>query len=191
MTALNRPEDIPYIYERLPTLNDRQSFVRLREGIFKLFPIVGYPKVINALQRLNEVVPASIKADVTGSSRTQNKWEDVLAQRERGLAMFETTYGQHSQRVMDSLQACHPDMAETAITHLYGPIISDTTVLSTQDTSLIYVAGLMAQNLPEQLKGHWYGAQHHGATVEALEEVRRLVELTCGYYGVGLSSGGQ
>ncbi|KAG0167018.1 hypothetical protein DFQ28_006709 [Apophysomyces sp. BC1034] len=184
MSSLNHPEDIPCLYRHIATLSDDNMLLRLREGLFKSFPIAGYPKVINALQELHKAVPDSVKANLNAGMRAENTWEDVVLQRERGLALFETIYERHSQRVLDSMSATHPDLAQTAINHLYGPVMSDTRILSAHDTSLILVAGLMAQNLPSQLKGHWNGARHNGVAEETLEEVKRLVEQMCEYYGI-------
>ncbi|KAL0075390.1 AhpD-like protein [Phycomyces blakesleeanus] len=197
ISTLNHPKHVCQVYSVAEktivetTLPEQQQIekqkmvVRLREGLFKSFPIVGYPKVINALSELNQVIPDTVKLGLpTEPTRIEDSWEDVVEQRRRGRECFDKIYDRHSQRVIDIMQAGHPDLAQTALYHLYGPVLSDPRSLDGKDTSLVVVACLMAQNLPSQLKGHWYGALHQGVTLDELETVQKSVAKLCGFYNV-------
>ena len=81
------------------------------------------------------------------------------------------------------MHTAYPDLAQTAINQLYGPILSETSIINAKETSLIMVAGLMVQNVPAQLRGHRYGALHQGATQQDLTRVENLVDLLSRYYG--------
>lgn len=52
------------------------------------------------------------------------------------------------------------------------------------DTSFILMASLMVQNLPSQLKGHYLGGIHHGATKEQFLSLQSIVEKMSTYYNV-------
>ena len=76
----------------------------------------------------------------------------------------------------------YPDLGQTAIHHLYGPILSESSIISAKETSLIMVAGLMVQDVPAQLKGHRYGALNLGNNQDDLNRVENLVDLLSRYY---------
>lgn len=76
----------------------------------------------------------------------------------------------------------YPDLAQTALFHLYGPILGETTVLNAKETSLVTCAALMIQNQPLQLTGHYYGALHNGATNDDVLRVQSIVEALADHY---------
>lgn len=82
------------------------------------------------------------------------------------------------------MYSTHPDLAQTALHHLYGPILSDVSVLNPKETSLVVVAGLMAENILLQLKGHRYGAIHNGATEQEIRKVESLVSELADHYKI-------
>jgi alkylhydroperoxidase/carboxymuconolactone decarboxylase family protein YurZ len=84
---------------------------------------------------------------------------------------------------MKTMDTIYPDLAQTAHYHIYGSVLSDTSVLSARETSLIVVAGCFAQNLVSQLRGHSYGAIHNGASQQDLQRVHETVISLCQYYG--------
>lgn len=76
----------------------------------------------------------------------------------------------------------HPDLAQTALFHLYSSVLGETSVLNAKDTSIITCAALMIQNIPLQLKGHCYGAYHNGATKQDMLRVQGIVTTLADYY---------
>ncbi|KAI9320768.1 hypothetical protein BX666DRAFT_2024386 [Dichotomocladium elegans] len=193
MTSLNRPKDVPRIYEAVEksiqegkkddmTTEKSKVLMRMREGIFKSFVIIGYPKVINSLQALNTAVPSEVLAEIpTTPIRKETSWEDVNLQRERGYKLFDAVYDRHSKRVQENMHVAYPDLAQAAIHHLYGPVLAEPSIISAQETSLCIVAGLMVQDVPAQLRGHRYGALNQGATQQDLSRLESLVEIVTKY----------
>lgn len=76
----------------------------------------------------------------------------------------------------------HPDLAQTALNQLYGPTLSEVSVLSPKETSMVVVAGLMMQNVRPQLIGHFRGAFHNGATEEEMNRLQSIVVALADYY---------
>lgn len=179
MSTLGKFSDIGLLYSEIVghALNKETMTRRLREGLFKTFAIVGYPRVINALQQLPPV-----EGDDTHVLRKEDSWEAILNQRQRGRSLFDAIYERHSARVENQMHAAYPDLAQAAIHHLYGPVLSDTSVISACETSLIVVACLTVMDMPAQLKGHRYGALHLGATQEDLDRAQEIAQTLQTYY---------
>ncbi|KAI8987761.1 AhpD-like protein [Mycotypha africana] len=197
MSSVNKPEDIQYIYQTIEAKIDNLSqqneskknnilssiVLRLREAVLKSHVIIGFPKTINTLQQLSIVTPDHVKALLPKKPlRNEEKWADVQFQRQRGKALFNKIYDRHAEKVMNNMYQTHPDLAQTALHHLYGPTLSETSILDAKETSLITVAGLMIQNIPLQLKGHSYGALHNGATEDDLRRVQSIVTILSEHY---------
>jgi alkylhydroperoxidase/carboxymuconolactone decarboxylase family protein YurZ len=81
----------------------------------------------------------------------------------------------------------HPDLAQTALYHLYGPTLGETSVLDARETSLLTVAALMITNIPLQLVGHSHGALHNGATKDDLVRIQSIVSILADYYNLPLA----
>ncbi|KAF7729751.1 hypothetical protein EC973_003829 [Apophysomyces ossiformis] len=198
MTTLNFPQDIPHVYrlveesidtssesEEQKLLDKVQVTMRLREGLLKTFIASGFPKTINALQHLSSATPDEVRAHLTNTPiRSEQSWEEVQDQRERGRALFGKIYERHTHRILNNMHTFYPDLAQAALHQLYGPILSETSVINARETSLVVVAGLMAQDLPDQLRGHVYGAIHNGSTKDELNRVEKLVGLLSSHYQV-------
>ncbi|KAJ8652083.1 hypothetical protein O0I10_012314 [Lichtheimia ornata] len=196
MTSLNRSQDIPQVYEAVEKTvyaddKDKQDtekskvLLRMREGIFKSFVIIGYPKIINSLQALNTGVSTQVLSKMPSTPiRTESSWNDIIKQRERGQHLFDTIYERHSKKVQENMYTAYPDLGQAAIHQLYGPVLAESSVISAKETSLIMVAGLMLQDVPAQLKGHRYGALHHGATQQDLERLEIMVDIIARHYNV-------
>ncbi|CAO3671587.1 unnamed protein product [Rhizopus microsporus] len=177
MSSVNHPEDIQHIYD-----------IVLREGVFKSHVIVGFPKTINALQTLSKVTPEEIKALLPNKPlRKEETWSDVQNERQRGKALFDKIYDKHTDKVYNNMYNAYPDLAQTALHHLYGPTLAESSVLNAKETSLVVVSSLMVQNVPLQLKGHLYGASHNGATQAEIDGVKDLVSKLADYYKVHVS----
>lgn len=115
-------------------------------------------------------------------NRKEDTWSDVQLQRQRGEKLFDTIYGRYTEKVIHNMCSSHPDLAQTALHHLYGPTLSDESILSAKETSLVVVASLIVQNVPLQLKGHRYGAINNGATESEIKKLESLVYELAEYY---------
>ena len=115
--------------------------------------------------------------------RKEESWNDYVLQRARGQALFDTIYDRHTKRVMQSMADAYPDLAQSALHHLYGPLLSEGAILTPRETSLIVVTGTFAMCVPSQLRGHIYGALHNGAVKVDIERLYNTVLLFCRHYG--------
>lgn len=114
--------------------------------------------------------------------RPISEWQDVLEHRQRGAALFDKIYDRHASRVRNNLEMDYPDLAQVALEDTYGRVLSSSDRVDALDTSFVVLAGLMVQDLPSQLKGHYYGAIHHGATDQQLGNLQIIVEKLCLFY---------
>ncbi|EIE83890.1 hypothetical protein RO3G_08595 [Rhizopus delemar RA 99-880] len=179
MASVNHPEDVRDVYDVISNhinqmqgksqsvKNDLMSKIvlRMREAALKSHVIIGFPKTINVLQHLADVTPDTIKS-----------------------LLPKKPLSRHTEKVIKNMYSTHPDLAQTALHHLYGPILSDISVLNPKETSLVVVAGLMAENIPLQLKGHRYGAIHNGATEQEIRKVESLVSELADHYKIPIDS---
>ncbi|KAI9489554.1 hypothetical protein BDB00DRAFT_607840 [Zychaea mexicana] len=201
ITSLNHPEDIEPVYALVEQSIDESvklsqsekeeakihAVLRLREGILKSFIASGFPKTINGLKHLNIATPEPINAKLPKTPfRKEDSWEAILRGRERGKALFAKIYDKHTERVLTDMHTFYPDLGQVAIHQLYGPVISNTSLLSGKESSLVLVTGLKAQDIAAQLRGHTYGALHQGATREDLSNINAMVNMLCKHYGVSL-----
>lgn len=97
---------------------------------------------------------------------------------DRGTSLFETIYGDGSDRVRAELASCHPDLEHWIAGHVYGRVLSRPG-LDAATRELCSVASLAALGHDRQLASHARGAVRCGATVEqvraTLEAVRDLI----------------
>lgn len=107
--------------------------------------------------------------------------------RKRGKELFATIYDRHTDRVIQNMSNSHPDLAQTALFHLYSSVLGETAVLDAKDTSLITCAALMIQDIPLQLKGHSHGALHNGATKQELSRIQAIVSVLADYYNLSMA----
>ncbi|KAI8078830.1 uncharacterized protein BX664DRAFT_342818 [Halteromyces radiatus] len=178
MTTLNQSQDIPILYQHVD--NQVDVALRLKDGIFKSVPIIGFPKVINALTQLHTSLPFHVQQQLP--SHSQRCMMGRTERRERGEILFNTIYERHATRVKTQLKEAYPDLGQVVLDDAYGTILSDTQYVSALDTSFIVIAALMVQDLPQQLKGHYYGAFHLGASDLQLVHVQSIVQSLSAFY---------
>ncbi|KAI7856756.1 hypothetical protein BDC45DRAFT_566827 [Circinella umbellata] len=199
ITSLNHPEDVEPVYKLVEQTIDESSklntnekedakvkaVLRMREGILKSFIASGFPKTINGLRHLSIATPDLIKAKLPQTPiRHEESWEEISQQRERGKSLFAKIYDKHTNRVTNDMYTYYPDLAYVAINQLYGPVVSNTSILTGKESSLILVTGLKTQDIALQLRGHAWGAIHQGATREELNNISTMVELLCKHYNI-------
>ncbi|KAI9483018.1 MAG: AhpD-like protein [Benjaminiella poitrasii] len=198
ISSVNKPDDIQFVYYAIVDQIENSSnllskeeknkliasvILRLREAILKSYIIIGFPKTINTLQQLANVTPEDIKALLpTKPLRKEESWSEVQHERQRGKTLFSKIYDRHTDKVIKNMYSTHPDLAQTALHQLYGPTLSETSILNAKETSLVTVAGLMIQDIPLQLVGHSHGALHNGATEKDLKRVETIVSNLADYY---------
>ncbi|KZF24545.1 hypothetical protein L228DRAFT_245507 [Xylona heveae TC161] len=156
---------------------------RMREALIKSAPICGLPKAINALLSLKSATPPSLLDDPMGYSPTMRPVElyDMPSSQilHRGQGFFDRVYGKISKRVMGQMDRSGTEDLGVTARLMYGYILSNTNVLSAEESSYVLIAGLIPQDVNPQLKGHLKGAVNNGATVESVCAVRDIVIQIC------------
>jgi alkylhydroperoxidase/carboxymuconolactone decarboxylase family protein YurZ len=147
----NDPSDFQRLFHYFANSEKHSSTIllskfvlRLRTALFKAVPLVGVPRVINALASLNEAVLSHEKAEQImdelpnkSSKPTKTTEEDSIA----GWAFFKAIYAQHAEKIIDNIGKTSPDLAEMIVDELYGANLSRKEVLSWKETVLIEFVG--------------------------------------------------
>lgn len=143
---------------------------------------------INALLALKTVTPDDLQDEPLGYSPTSRPADiyDVPSSQilSRGQAFFDKIYGKISRRVMGQMDRSGTEDLGLTARLLYGYILSNTSVLTSAESSFVLIAGLIPQDVNPQLKGHLKGALNGGATVDEVRAVREVVLNICKAYGM-------
>ncbi|KAJ1941451.1 hypothetical protein FBU59_003496 [Linderina macrospora] len=187
LASANRPSAIAQIAQRrldqLGHLSDKVHYVQqTRESILKMTSIMGTPKGINALSSLMSQINKD--TEITGAlselpplrSRDSFDYDQIRA---RGEQLFRDIYDRHAPRVVGSLSAMYPDLAEVILVDSYGHLLAETRYLSGMETELCAIGSLIPQDVPSQLKSHCIGAGRLGASEEMVQAALRLAKLVC------------
>ena len=153
----NHPEDYAQLFLYFADVSHHADVAglpilvkRLRVALFKAVPLVGVPRVINALGALYDAIQAhprgeeilqSLPAESTKPTKTTE--EDSAA----GWAFFKAIYAQHAEKIIERIGTTSPDLAEMIVDELYGANLSRREVLSWKETVLIEFTGWCAPSL--------------------------------------------
>jgi alkylhydroperoxidase/carboxymuconolactone decarboxylase family protein YurZ len=140
-------------------------------------------QTINALLELKKATPEELLDDADAFSPTGRRADiyDTPAPQimQRGQTFFEAIYGKITRRVMGQMDRSGTEDLGLVARLMYGYVLSNTSVLSSAETSFVMIAGLIPQDVNPQLKGHLRGALNGGATVEQVKAVRNVVVELC------------
>ncbi|KAF9466232.1 AhpD-like protein [Collybia nuda] len=182
-SASNRPDAVPHVFQyamkdlqmegHLGTNSlegERLLARKLRDALFKSGLTSGYPRAINSLVALSEVMPEELR-----DTKTMRRTETPITEYEKtGRALFHNIYGDTADSVQSLLDGAYPDMGWFSNTIGYGLTYGFTEVLSPLETSYTLVAALIAGDTPRQIGWHLDGARRGGATFEEVQAVRRI-----------------
>lgn len=108
-------------------------------------------KTINALLALKTVTPAILLDNPVTHSPTSRAAEiqeihpsTIL---HRGEVFFDKLYGKVSKRVMDQMNFCGTEDLGVTARLIYGYILSNTSVLTANESSFVILAGLIPQDV--------------------------------------------
>ncbi|KAF9526374.1 hypothetical protein CPB83DRAFT_837447 [Crepidotus variabilis] len=177
---------------------------KIREALLKSGLISGYPKAINALRALHEVMPEELQ-DKEISRQGPFLFADTnasLAAYEMiGDKQFRSIYGDQADPVQNMLDIAYPDMGRISGLNLlsqpltpipgwfsktigYGVIYGGVDTLSTLETSYTLIAALIAGDTPQQISWHLDGAKRGGASLEETRAVRQISIEVAKFAGV-------
>ncbi|MFQ5844938.1 MAG: carboxymuconolactone decarboxylase family protein, partial [Planctomycetota bacterium] len=142
----------------------------LQEAILQVFLFAGYPRAIVAFETLSAVAPDWTAPPVEAGP------PDPEA---RGRELFERIYGEHSGRVLDRLEALHPELELFILRDAYGRVLGRP-FLPVAERELMAVAMLGVLDLAPQLRAHVRGALNVGAAPEELDHAAAAVAEVAG-----------
>ena len=138
---------------------------------------------INAMSALKLATPSCLVDRRFGFSPTGRAVEiynvPSSVMLSRGQQYFSKTYGKVTRRVMSQLDGSGTEDLGNIARLMYGYVLSNTCVLSAQESSYILLAGLIPQDVNAQLKGHLHGALNHGSSVLEVKAVRSVILKIC------------
>lgn len=149
----NEPSDFARLFDHFAppalspgtsTLNLTRFVLRLRTALFKAVPLVGVPRIINALDALHEAVvkhPASTAVLAQLPQHSTKPTFTTQEDRTAGWNFFKAIYTKHAEAILDKIGKTNPDLSEMIVDELYGANLSRTEVLSWRETVLIEFVG--------------------------------------------------
>jgi len=178
--ASNRAEEVPHVFQHAlsdlkaesgDNLEEQCLLARkVRDALFKAGLTAGYPRTINSLVSLHEVMPDELR-----DTKTMRRTDTPIEQYEKtGEALFRSIYGDTADSVQNLLDRSYPDMGWFSNTIGYGLTYGFTDILSPLETSYTLVAALIASDSPRQIQWHLDGARRGGATFEETQAVRTM-----------------
>jgi len=179
-SASNLPEAVPFVFQHTlkdisqqSTGADQDSLSltrKIKDALFKSGILSGYPKAINALGALHDILPESL--------RDKKPLRDVSMSTEEltkvGREYFGHTYGDTAETTLSLLNNLLPDLEHFSTAFGYGYVFAFQGVLSPVDTSFAMIAALIASDTPRQIGWHLQGAVRNGASVDEVRAVRKI-----------------
>ncbi|KAE9398329.1 hypothetical protein BT96DRAFT_883056 [Gymnopus androsaceus JB14] len=190
-SASNEPQAVPELFKYVLAEAGEEHEEKLllarkfRDALFKAGLTSGYPKAINSLVALHEVMAPELR-DTKMMRDASTSIEDHSR---CGRAFFQETYGDTADSVQTLLDTVYPDMGFFSNTIGYGLTYGFTNVLSPLETSYVLVASLIASDTPRQINWHLDGARRNGATLEEVKAVRQIAIEAASAAGVKWKDG--
>lgn len=150
-------------------IRDFDSARSFYEALLQTYLFAGYPTALESLLVWSTVVKQQLPA-----YQHQHEQFDISLFMQRGTSLFETIYGGVAERMLPTLQAATPDLAEWLILEGYGKTLSRDG-LGIVYRELCIVAVLAVQGSIRQLTSHVRGAFKVGASKAMLIEVAQIV----------------
>ena len=130
----------------------------------------GFPRAIQGLH-----ARAAVRSKPAAAESAEESRRDRAADRERGRALFERIYGEHSERVLGTLEHALPGYSRWILEHAYGRVLARSGISAVQ-RELLAVAALDALDCPDQRASHVRGALRLGASEAQVEAMRALAQ---------------
>ncbi|KAH7063137.1 hypothetical protein B0J12DRAFT_735064 [Macrophomina phaseolina] len=197
LLALGADKRIPELWQHVARAHTHDAAAqitaatRVREGLVKASPLLGFPRAINALAALRAAVHAASPPDVAAAVYAPPRSRDSCREQKcpgeprrvegRGARLFAQTYGQHAARVQKNLDAISGDaLGGFAVECIYGELLAEERLLDARESAALVFVACVAAGAGPQAKGHMYGARNLGNSGEeiaaAVEVVRRVAE---------------
>ncbi|OJT13010.1 hypothetical protein TRAPUB_10419 [Trametes pubescens] len=201
-SASNVPEAVPVVFkhalEELKTGQKAQGIAddvalkeqlvlarKIREGVLQSGLLSGFPRTINTLIALNEVMPEGLRE--SKPLRDSNK--HMTEYDKSGEKLFRSMYRDTADSVQGLLDSAYPDLGWWCNTIGYGVMYGGADVLTQVESSYAIVAALIAVDAPRQVGWHLANARHGSASLEEARAVRRIAMEVAQLVGVTWKNG--
>ena len=140
---------------------------RLRLLFFHLSLLLGFPSMLEGLERIQELsgnrspAKGKLNSSITG----------------RVVTLLSRIYGEQTGRLLRNLAALHPDVPHMIVRDVYGKIFGRSG-LNLGEREIINITVLAIQKLDKQLFSHLRGAMRAGIKRNELRELLFLLERT-------------
>jgi 4-carboxymuconolactone decarboxylase len=142
------------------------SGLQLYEIVLQSYLFLGFPRMLEAAQHLNQTLPPSSRKACTHAVTPQESetWFH------RGMTLYRRVYGSNHQLLKERVELFAPEIFRWMIVEGYGKVLSRPGLDSTV-RELAVVAMIMMENRERQLHSHLKGALNVGATPELVRQV--------------------
>lgn len=162
-------------------LNTGNTINEIKEVILQMSVYCGFPKCINAMNALKEVLnerKAKGVIDEEGKTASDNNVTDKYALGAEYLAMLKKN---QEQVLQDAYQNLSPELVQFTIEYGYGDIFSRDN-LDKRFRQIATISALSTLgNAQPQLMFHIEGALNIGLTVEEINEIMLLMTVYAGF----------
>lgn len=152
----------------------------VKEVILQLSTYTGYPKAINAMQVLAELLAERKRqgiVDTEGPTASPTNESRI----KRGSDALAALDAQQEQRFRDNKANLYPEISRYVIEHAYGDLYSRD-VLDSKTRQVVTIAALSAlANAPAQLRFHINAGLHVGLSVDEINGIMLLIAVYAGF----------
>ncbi|TPX07818.1 uncharacterized protein E0L32_010505 [Thyridium curvatum] len=157
----------------------RQALVRrMREAMVKCIIINGIPSVIEAVTSVADVE----KPEDCDYSCSREDWQVGPETSERAANVLKVLYKSEKGGHVKTLQS-HRDIPWISVNISYGLFLSDHRILNIQETELVVLPAIMAQNLRAPTYWHLRACLRVGIEAEEVEAVQKIIEAIAAHGG--------
>lgn len=138
----------------------------LYEVVLQSYLFLGFPRMLNAANILNQQLPAEQSQTNLGpisNNESKDWWE-------KGTVLCRQIYGDKYEPLKQKVAAMAPEIFRWMLIEGYGKVLSRPG-LSIQKRELSIIAFLIVDNRPMQLKYHILGAMNVGVSTEMICQI--------------------
>ncbi|KFY28364.1 hypothetical protein V493_02966 [Pseudogymnoascus sp. VKM F-4281 (FW-2241)] len=162
--TVNSPASLALLHNLAsPSPTSVQHATFMREVGLKTISFNGIPRALNQLVHLRAAIPAETAAQLPTTPTRTLTLASIAQVQPRARALWNSIYDPHSDKLVDKLEAAHPDLPVHILSNHYGTLLSDfpgahKPVVGRVLTSLVAIACLRAQTgVSPQVISHVYG----------------------------------
>lgn len=162
-------------------LNTGCTIVEVKELILHMSGYVGFPKTINAMNALKEVLEERKINGIADKEGTPFEKKDTLSRYETGTKYLALLDENQEQVIKDAYENFSPELMNFIIEYGYGDVYSRES-LDKRYRQIASIAALTTLgDAQPQLKFHIKAGIHIGLTVDEVKEIMLLMSVYAGF----------